>query len=376
MIATKTIRVTAKAPNSAGTFTGVIDANPPGGDSDNERFADFANLPNDFPLVYQHTYSDPGAEVGVVQVLVQEDNRHLTVLGKLDLSLAMARAVHERMLLPSSNRLSLKELSVGFSVDRAKTTTDPNGVDALHEVRMLEVSIVYAGAQRTVITSVKDRSNSDADLLRQLAKLEREALDAKLDALAARPRTDAELIRELDRLAGGKQSAAGGNITPATASVLMTAANRLAQSAARATVGGLVFVEALLMAASRDLSSIASGGEGDIAAIIASVRPLVQELRNANQTIAASNLERDLVELEGGTANADPPVVAARDRYEPKQRGSVPVLVDARMRPVGSAAPVPTADVNAETIQAPVTATTPEAFRLPAEQVVSHRRET
>jgi HK97 family phage prohead protease len=156
-VATKTITITAKAPSSAGTFTGIIDANPPEGDSENERFADFVNLPGEFPLVYQHTYSDPGAEIGTVSVMIQEDNRHLTVLGKLDLTNAIARAVYERMLLPSSSALSLKEMSVGFEVFRDATTIDPNGVHALHGVRMLEVSIVYAGAQDTAITSVKNR---------------------------------------------------------------------------------------------------------------------------------------------------------------------------------------------------------------------------
>jgi hypothetical protein len=109
--------------------------------------------------------------------------------------------------------------------------------------------------------------------------------------------SDADLIRQIDALEG--KSAAGGNIAPATAAVLMDAANRLAQSAVRAQVAGLVDAEATLMEASRDLRTIASGGEGDVETIIASLRPLVAELRAVNP-IAASNLERDLIELAGG----------------------------------------------------------------------------
>src|SRR6266498_1152865 len=125
MIATKTVTVTAKAQNAAGTFTGTIDANPPDGDFDGERIADFTNLPGIFPLRYSHLEGDPGAEIGEVYVSVQEDNRHLTVEGKLDLDNPTARGVYERMLLPTINRLSLKEMSVGFAVDRSRTTKDP-----------------------------------------------------------------------------------------------------------------------------------------------------------------------------------------------------------------------------------------------------------
>src|SRR6266508_566940 len=228
MIATKTVTVTAKAPNSVGTFTGTIDANPPQGDFDNERIADFTNLPGIFPLRYSHLEGDPGAEIGEAYVSVQEDNRHLTVEGKLDLSLPLARAVHERMLLPSGNKMALKELSVGFGVDRSRTTTDPNGVSVLHGVELLEVSVVYAGAQRTTITNVKEGS-SDVNILRRLDAIEREALAAKLDEMAKRPRTDAELVRELDRLSGKAAAPRGAN----PGFVVTTAAARLQQTAVR-----------------------------------------------------------------------------------------------------------------------------------------------
>jgi HK97 family phage prohead protease len=427
-IATKHIRVTAKAPSSRGEFEGVIYHNPPDGDFDGERIADFVNLPGEFPLGYQHAYGDPGAKIGTVHVMVQEDNQHLTVLGKLDLSLPLARAVHERMLLPSGNKMALKELSVGFDVDYSKSTRDSNGVRVLHEVRLIEVSVVYEGAQETSITSVKNRneptwagtriprhlveelrSNASGviegfldEIYEAEAKhmtprkttehrarptpawddLEIERINAWLDGVAPRKRPSDDLLRQLDEL---DTKTATGNIAPETASLLMQFAARLAQSATRAQVAGLPDAEAALMQASRDLRTIASGGLGDVTAIVATVRPLVSELRQAGQTVAAGNLERDLIELQGaaGVTNADrvggsvgvtDNITDDRDRYTPKMLGPAPDI-DSRMRPVEAAAAIPTQDVNEpDKLQVPTVSTQAESFRVPAGDVVSHRR--
>jgi hypothetical protein len=201
-----------------------------------------------------------------------------------------------------------------------------------------------------------------------------ERLNREIDALVTAITTqtsDADLIRQIDALEG--KSAAGGNIAPATAAVLMDAANRLAQSAVRAQVAGLVDTEATLTEASRDLRTIASGGEGDVEAIIASLRPLVAELRAVNP-IAASNLERDLIELAGGVRveyvdNADrvegsvgvtDNVVPERDRHEPK--AVIDGRVDARMRPLNEPA-------------AAVPVDTGETYRLPAVTTEPYRVE-
>jgi HK97 family phage prohead protease len=334
--ATKHVTVTAKAPNAKGTFEGTIFFNPPNGDFDGERISEFTNLPGEVALMYSHSYTDPGAEIGVAKVIVQQDNQHLTVLGKLDLTNPIARAVFERMLLPSGDKMALKELSVGFGYDRSENTRDPNGVVVLHNVELLEVSIVYSGAQETAITSVKNRvrvPDNDRRLGDRVGSLEREALLLNLDALREKPRrrTDAQLDAQIDVLLG--KASAGGNITPATASLLMSAANRLVNSAVRSQVAGLVDAEGLLMAASRDLRAMASGGEGDVETIIASLRPIVSELRAVN-SVAASNLERTLIELAGGVAveyadnsdrvegsvNVTTGVTDGRDRYQPKGR--------------------------------------------------------
>jgi HK97 family phage prohead protease len=201
-------------------------------------------------------------------------------------------------------------------------------------------------------------------------------LNAEIDALTTRSTasSDAGLLKQLDELTGDKT--ATGNIAPETASVLMTAANRLVNSAVRSQLAGLVDAEALLMAASRDLRTIASGGEGDVAAIIESVRPLVAELRAVNP-VAAGNLERTLVELAGGvrveyvenedriggSVGVTDNVTDDRDRYAPKSNAP---LVDARFRPIvepAAAVPVDTG----ETYHFPAVTTDPESYRMEQE---------
>lgn len=176
---TKFILATAKAPTSRGTFEGLIDFNPPEGDSDNERIGSWANVPGKFPLLYQHTQaqSDPGAEIGNLSALPKGDNRHLLVLGRLDLSNPMAVGVHERMLLPANDAISLGELSVGFSYDTSKVYNDDNGVKVIPHAELLEVSVVYRGAQSTSIRNVKTAKRND-----EIARL-----NALLDGLATSP---------------------------------------------------------------------------------------------------------------------------------------------------------------------------------------------
>jgi hypothetical protein len=154
MRVTKSLVVKATAPDSRGTFEGVIEHNPVAGDKDNERIANWVNLPGRFPLGYAHNVEDPGAEVGTVDVL-QLDDRHLKVLGRLDLSNPMAVAVHERLLLSSDDPMSLAELSVGFEYDDRKNTKDERGVTVIHDAALAEVSVVKAGAQATTISAVK-----------------------------------------------------------------------------------------------------------------------------------------------------------------------------------------------------------------------------
>jgi len=166
--ATKHLITVTKAPNAKGTFEGIIDANPPEGDQDGERIASWTNLPDDFILGYQHAYGDPGAQIGTAYVTSKGDDRHLLVYGRLDLSSSMARAIHERMLLPSTDSMALKELSVGFDYDRSAVTKDANGVGVIENASLHEVSVVWRGAQRTVIAGVKNAEAKESTEARTL----------------------------------------------------------------------------------------------------------------------------------------------------------------------------------------------------------------
>jgi hypothetical protein len=162
---TKHVTIVAKAPTARGTFDGEIVANPPEGDKDGERIESWLNLPGTFPLVYMHTYGDLGARIGNIEVRPIAGGK-LFVAGKLDIKQnPLAAAVHERMLLSSSDPMALSELSVGFHFDPALVTKDANGVRAIRDAEMLEVSIVYRGAQTTSISNVKvGARNSGTDL--------------------------------------------------------------------------------------------------------------------------------------------------------------------------------------------------------------------
>jgi HK97 family phage prohead protease len=191
--ATKHLITVTKAPNAKGTFEGIIDANPPEGDQDGERIASWTNLPGDFILGYQHAYGDPGSQIGSAHVTPKGDDRHLLVYGRLDLTSPMARAVHERMLLPSDDSMSLKELSVGFYYDRSTVTKDRNGVTVIESASLHEVSVVWQGAQRTVISGVKYRDQDyAADDQRELA-----LYNLKIDAIAGQSEKEATDTRTL-----------------------------------------------------------------------------------------------------------------------------------------------------------------------------------
>lgn len=210
---TKHLSIVAKAPTGEGTFEGLIDANPPEGDSDGERFGSFSNIPTTVPLLYQHAYGDPGSEIGTAHVLSKGDDRHLIVLGRLDLESSMGRAVHERMLLPSTDSMSLKELSVGFSLPTKNTWKDRNGVRVLEDAELLEVSVVYKGAQTTSVSNVKGRylglDGPDNFLADEAAELDRARLErnaaylelaeykSRIDEAAASSRKESTSTRTL-----------------------------------------------------------------------------------------------------------------------------------------------------------------------------------
>jgi HK97 family phage prohead protease len=182
---TKHLLTVAKAPDSRGTFEGEIEHNPEHGDKDGERIASFTNVPGTFPLLYQHTYGDPGSEIGTVHVLPKGDDRHLIVLGRLDLSKPMAEAIYARMLLPSDDSMALNQMSVGFNIPTKSKWKDRNGIVVIEDAELLEVSVVYRGAQSTSISNVK--TDGEADVKEDAkARAMRQHLDSSHAQIRAR----------------------------------------------------------------------------------------------------------------------------------------------------------------------------------------------
>jgi hypothetical protein len=139
---------------------------------------------------------------------------------------------------------------------------------------------------------------------------------------------------------------------------------RLEQNAVRALGVGLVDEAALLMRSARDLRDIVAGSGGDVQGVVDACSPIVQALRTAGNPVAGDNLERALIELQGGTVNTDPPVVEERDRFAPK--AVIDGRVDARFRPlIEPVAAVPVE--GGETYRLPVVTTDSDSWRVEKE---------
>jgi hypothetical protein len=143
------------------------------------------NLPATVPLRYQRVSdgADPGAKIGEAEVRFLPSG-DLFGVGRLDVKKsAMARAVHERMLLPSSNPNALSELSVGFWYETEKTRKDDQGITVIRDAELEEISVVHRGAQHTEVSNVKERkrggaaSDPDSALKDRLLRAQLAALD-------------------------------------------------------------------------------------------------------------------------------------------------------------------------------------------------------
>jgi ADP-ribose pyrophosphatase YjhB (NUDIX family) len=170
--ATKHIKAIAQAPTARGSFSAEILYNDERGDHDNERIENWRNIPCAVDLMYSHSYNDPsGAVIGVANARPKGDGKRLQISANLDLTRPMARATHERLLLPRDDPQSMGELSVGFSYDPMRVWVDGRGVKVLPDATLLEISVVARGSQETTIFDVKAAAkhgarNSAADLER------------------------------------------------------------------------------------------------------------------------------------------------------------------------------------------------------------------
>ncbi|HYU07550.1 MAG TPA: HK97 family phage prohead protease [Thermoplasmata archaeon] len=242
-------KLTKTPTDGSGTFEAIVAGWDI--DSDNDRFArdafDGLDGSEPIPLRYQHVpdAADPASNIGVA--FVTSTDAGLKAAGQLDLNNPMGMAVYERMLLPASDAKALREFSVGFAFEPAKTFKGDKGETVIPKAKLIEISIVYKGSQRTELLSIKNTG----------------------------PR---------------------GTYEP-TAAAITNGANHLAQSAVEALRGGLFAEQQVLQQASRNLRLVLAG-TGDVQTILTAVRPIVAALRSAGRTIGADNLARTLDELD------------------------------------------------------------------------------
>lgn len=171
MIETKTVTFSAKelkAPDSKGQFMAFIaqtwpeDTAKSNADADGDVFVTgaFDEQNNEtVPVFYQHNYA-PTSEVGQAKLLPKESRTELPAQGqlKVDQGWPIADAVYESMLLPADDPAALHEFSVGYEYDTKDITKRPDGVRLIRKSRVFELSVVYRGAQRTELVSVKHQN--------------------------------------------------------------------------------------------------------------------------------------------------------------------------------------------------------------------------
>jgi hypothetical protein len=134
------------------------------------------------PVWYQHAGNgDPGANIGAGILRPQRDV--LFLRGQLKLGEPMADAVFERMLLPASDPMALKEFSVGYTIDSAKTFVRPDGVRIIGRAQVMEASVVFQGAQRTQLLSVKGAKTRCGTCGRDL-RLERQTEQPRIEEMS------------------------------------------------------------------------------------------------------------------------------------------------------------------------------------------------
>jgi phage head maturation protease len=168
---TLALKLTKTPSNGSGTFEAVVAGWQI--DHDNERFERDAFKSVDperpYPLHYHHLpeAADPGATIGML--FAKPTDAGLRIVGQLDLKNPMAQAVYERMLLPANDPQALHEFSVGFEFDPAKTYKGDKGETVIPEAKLVEVSVVYRGAQKTELLSIKTgRTMSGAEALAEI----------------------------------------------------------------------------------------------------------------------------------------------------------------------------------------------------------------
>lgn len=154
-----------KAPDSKGVFEAWVaetfpeDAPKSKADADGDIFTTGAFDIQDGEKVsvyYQHDYS-PTSEVGEAILEPLKSRDVLPASGRLFVGQGkpIAEGVYESMLLSDDDPSALKEFSVGYDVDPEDVFYRKDGVRIIRKSKVLEISVVYKGAQKTELVSVK-----------------------------------------------------------------------------------------------------------------------------------------------------------------------------------------------------------------------------
>jgi HK97 family phage prohead protease len=361
--------------------------------------ADWETSGDKLPFLWAHEWSDPFAHLGVVTSM-RETDRGLEIEAEIlddnEFAQQVKRLIGQRRVTQysfaydvvrenrledgSNELLELKLIECGPCLSGANPNTDTLSRKAVQQMLAREAS----GEPTWAGTSIPRRAVDD--LRNKVSGVVESFLDDVYDRYAvpdAAPdeRTmvlgtrsiDPEIERlnaEINKIADGNKANSGKASAPRgvdpgpAAPVLLTAVARLEQNAVRALGVGLVDEAALLMRSARDLRDIVAGSGGDVQGVVDACSPIVQALRTAGNPVAGDNLERALIELQGGTVNTDPPVVEERDRFAPK--AVIDGRVDARFRPlIEPVAAVPVE--GGETYRLPVVTTDSDSWRVEKE---------
>lgn len=194
-----------KAPDSRGVFEAWVaetypeDAPKEKADADGDIFMTAAFDEEDgkkIPVFYQHDYS-PTSEVGEARLAPLTSRKVLPAFGQLFVGQGrpIAEAVYEMMLLPESDPQALHEFSVGYDFDPKDAYVREDGVRIIRKSKIFEISVVYKGAQRTELVSVKAGrvlSAKNEASLRQAVDLHRQALDVLQGVLSSLEKAEPE----------------------------------------------------------------------------------------------------------------------------------------------------------------------------------------
>lgn len=207
-----TARVKSTPTDGSGRFTAIVSTFGPPPDAQNDVIAEGAFLKSIASwrargkrpaLWWGHDYKNPSATIGIIDRMYEAD-AGLLIEATLDLDHEPAVAVYEGLL---GGRLN--EFSIGYAVVKEHKE---KGYNVLDEVEILEVSVVYAGANRfTRVLEVKsavplseiDRINAQLDELAKPGPLRKGVDPAEVDRFITAVRQ--QMVEE--KLAEAEQAA-------------------------------------------------------------------------------------------------------------------------------------------------------------------------